>query len=158
MDRSIRVKIFLILLLAPAVPSGCTIDYSDPNGNLAITGTVTYNDNPVKMGTIQFLPVTPGNLPATGSIADGQIKGVFTRTEGDGIKPGRYRITIASYDEAYLKSAAKRDANGPDPDEVARSANELKKLIPVRYSNSRDSGLIEDISPTNRTLQLKLVD
>jgi len=158
MDRSIRAGILLVATIAPAVPFGCSYEDDLGGRQLPIAGTVTYNGGPVKKGAIHFLPVVPGDLPASGVIADGEIKDVFTRRQGDGIKPGRYKIAITSFDEAFLESVAKRDAGGPDPDEVARAANNLKKLIPVRYSNSRESGLAADISADNRTLRLELVD
>jgi hypothetical protein len=89
---------------------------------------------------------------------NGEIKDVFTRTQGDGIKAGKYKIAIMSFDEAFLESMARRDFNGPDPDEVARAANNFKSSIPIRYNNSRESGLVAEISPGNRTIHLELVD
>jgi hypothetical protein len=138
--------------------SGCLAEVEDPDRGLAISGTVTYRGSPVKMAAIHFLPTVVGGLPASGRIVDGEIKDVFTRTQGDGIKAGKYRIAIMSYDEAFLESTAKRDFNGPDPAEVARAANNFKSSIPIKYNNSRESGLVAEISPANRTLHLELVD
>jgi len=160
MDRSIGVGVLLVVIIpiALAATPGCTVGDDEQDRHLAITGTVTYNGGPVKQGMIHFLPVDPRSPPATGAIADGEIKDVFTRTHGDGIGPGKYRIAITSYDDALLESVARRDAGGPDPDEVARAAAKIRKLIPVRYSNSRESGLTADFSPANRTLRLELAD
>ena len=155
MDRSILAGIALIAL---AAPFGCSIEEDHRDHYLPVTGRVTYNGGPVKMGTIHFVPVDPGNSPASGLIADGEITGVFTRTQGDGIKPGTYKIAITAYDEAFLKSVAKRDASGPDPVEVGRAAENIKKLTPVRDSNSRESGLTAEFSPRTPPLHLELVD
>jgi hypothetical protein len=157
MVRSIRVGIFLIVPMALAAPVGCVVE-ADSDRHLPITGTVTYNGSPVKMGTIHFLPMEEGGSPATGAIANGEIKDVFTRKRGDGIKSGKYQITITPYDKAFLESGAKRDANGPDPLEVAKAVDNFKAPIPLRYSNSRESGLTAEFSPSHRTLHLELVD
>ena len=158
MNRSIRLGIFLLVPIVSVASSGCTYEDDEKDRQLQITGTVSYNGKPVKKGTIHFLPVVPGAPPATGAIADGEIKDVFTRIQGDGIKPGEYKLAITSFDEAFLRSVAKRDFGGPDPVEVAKAADKVKKLIPARYSNPRESGLTAQISPSSHTLRLELVD
>lgn len=155
MVRSLRVA---MLLAAAIAPSGCTYEEDVADRPLTLTGTVTYRGDPVRKGAIHFLPSDPGRTAASGVIANGAIKDVFTKTQGDGIKPGRYKIVITSFDEAFMQSVAKRDAGGPDPIEVARAANNVKKLIPVRYSNWRESGLVAEVSVANHTLRLELID
>ncbi len=159
-DRLARAGVCLLALTAPAVPLGCLEQGDDINRPLIITGTVTYHGSPVKQGTIHFLPVVTGNLPATGAIANGEITDVTTRKHGDGIKKGKYRLAIVPFDDDFLESAAKRNVGGVDPDEVIRAAADLnkRKLLPARYSNSRESGLTAEISPGNREIHLDLVD
>jgi len=154
----IRFGLCLFALTVPWTFSGCLAEVEDPDRGLPISGTVTYRGSPVKKGAIHFLPTVVGGLPASGSIADGEIKDVFTRTQGDGIKAGKYKIAIVTFDEAFLESEAKRDFNGPDADEVARAANNFKSSIPIRYNNAPESGLVAVISPANRTIHLELVD
>jgi len=137
---------------------GCLAEVEDPDRGLTITGTVTYRGNPVKMATIHFLPTVAGGLSASGTIADGVIKDVFTRVQGDGIKAGKYRVTIVAYDEEYLKSVAKRDYNGADPEEVNRAFANLEQTIPPRYHNSRASGLVAEFHPGRTDLRIDLVD
>jgi hypothetical protein len=158
MSRSVRFGLCLLALTVPWTFSGCLAEVEDPDRGLPISGTVTYRGSPVKRAAIHFLPTVAGGLPASGAIVDGEIKDVFTRTQGDGVKAGKYRIAIMSFDEAFLASMAKRDFNGPDADEVARAANNFKSSIPIRYNNSRDSGLVEEISPSHHTIHLELVD
>jgi hypothetical protein len=158
MSRSIRVGLCLVALTVPSAFSGCLAEVEDPDRGIPISGTVTHHGSPVKKGAIHFLPTIAGGLPATGSIADGVIKDVFTRTPGDGIKAGKYRVAIVSFDEAFLESGSKRDFYGPDPDEVARAVNNFKSSIPARYSNSRESGLVAEISPAHTAIHLELVD
>lgn len=149
----------VVALVMLANSPGCLIEVADdPDRHLSITGKVTYRGEPVKKGMISFLPVDPANPSATGAIADGEIKDVFTRTPGDGIRSGKYKIAITTFDEAFLKSVAKRDFMGPDPVEVARAADKYKSAIPLRYNNARMSGLTADFSTSNHSLQLELVD
>ncbi len=67
-------------------------------------------------------------------------------------------MAITAFDDDLVQSAAKRDGSGPDPVEVARAANQIRILIPVRYNNPRDSGLTAELSVANHALQLELVD
>ena len=159
MNRAACPRMSLVVLATLVFLPGCEIKLEeDISGHLPVTGTVTYQGKPVLQGQIHFLPVEPRTPPASGTIRDGAIKDVFTRQPGDGVKSGRYRIAITTYDDAFQKSVAKRDYTGPDPEEVARAANQVKKLIPVRYNNARDSGLSADLSPSHYTLRLELVD
>jgi hypothetical protein len=154
----VRLGLCLFALTVSSIFSGCLAEVEDPDRGLPVSGTVTYRGGPVKKAAIHFLPTVVGGLPASGTIVDGEIKDVFTKTQGDGIKAGKYRIAIMSYDEAFLESTAKRDFNGPDPAEVARAAKNFKSSIPVRYNNSRESGLVAEISPGHQTIRLELVD
>ena len=156
MNRIARTVVALVALL---VPPGCDLRWDDDLENhLPIGGEVTYRGVPVRRGTIHLLPVERGRPSASGVIADGQIREVYTRTPGDGVKSGRYRIAITAFDDDFYASVTKRTAAGPDPAEVARAANRLPKLIPVRYNNARESGLTADLAPGRQTLHLDLVD
>jgi len=158
MSRSARVAVCLIAFAVVTTLAGCPAEVDDPDRGLAISGTVTYRGNPVKKGAIHFLPTAAGRPAASGKIADGAIKDVSTQTEGDGINAGTYRIAIVAFDDAFLESSRKRGFNGADPQEVARAVNEFKPSIPARYSSVRESGLVEEISPTHREIKLELVD
>ena len=110
-------SLFLLLALgALSTISGCGIELdADQDRPLQITGRVTYRGKPVKQGAIHFLPFHRNSASASGIITDGLIRDVFTRNQGDGVRPGKYQIAITSFDDDLLKSAAKRNALGPDP-------------------------------------------
>jgi hypothetical protein len=158
MIRRIRVEFRLIALFATVALTGCRIEIEQNEGYLPIAGRVTYRGQPVKKGAIHFLPTGGDNLPASGSIEDGEIKGVTSRTQGDGLKPGLYRVAITAFDDAFVASVARRGPEGPDPIEVGKAADGIKGLIPPRYSNARDSGLVAEVSATARDLRFDLVD
>ena len=159
MNRPRHAAIGLAAVLAQAILPGCRIEVDDGRDrHLKIVGRVTYRGGPVKRGTIHLLPIAPTGPPASGAIVDGEIKDVYTRTPGDGVGPGRYRVAITAFDEAFVETVAKRGTDGPDPAEVARGAERIRNLIPARYSNARDSGLTAEFSPGNQSLRLDLVD
>ncbi|WP_435010265.1 hypothetical protein P12x_001516 [Tundrisphaera lichenicola] len=160
MDRSIRSGLPLLALAVSIAFSGCPAEYEELEQVLTVSGTVTYRDKPVKLGAIHFLPTQFGGIPASGRIVDGEIQEVYSNSPGDGIKPGKYRISISAYNEEFLKTTKARDFQGPEIEDVTKGADILKdsKLIPTRYSNSLESGLIEEISRNHHRLDLKLVD
>ena len=147
-------------LVCLMVFTGCVVDESDdPDRPVQVSGRVTYRGKPVERGMIHFLAVNPATNPtASGSITAGEIRAVSTRRPGDGIKPGRYKIAITAFDDDLVQSARKRDGTGPDPIEVSRAANQIKKLIPVRYNNARESGLVAELTAAHHALDLELVD
>ncbi|WP_422925070.1 hypothetical protein [Singulisphaera sp. PoT] len=152
----IRLRWWVLLFL----PIGCTVETEVPRAFFPVTGDVSYQGSPVKRGTINFIPEAPPpqGVPATGEIVDGAIRNVTSRTQGDGVKLGKYRVTVIAYDEAYVKDAALRGPEGPDPANVKELAATTKALIPLRYGNARDSGLTAVVSPDGNDFKFKLVD
>jgi hypothetical protein len=159
MIRRFRVEYRLIALVASVALAGCRVEIEQNEGYLPILGQVTYRGQPLKKAAIHFLPAGGDNLPASGEINDGAIKGVTSRTQGDGLKPGLYRVAITAFDDAFAETVATRGTGqGPDPLEVGKASDRIKGLIPPRYNNARDSGLVAEISATARDLRFDLVD
>ena len=108
-------------------------------GNRAsITGTVTYKNQPVKEGTIMFLP--EGGRPATGKIVDGKIVDVTTTQSNDGAPVGKHKVQITAVE------------GGKDMYAKTRS------LIPEKYGNPEKSGLTAEIKPGQNELTFDLKD
>src|SRR4051794_9371353 len=64
------------------------------SGLSSVSGKVTYQGKPVPLGTITFIPNTPGARNATGVIgSDGSYR-LQTENPGDGAAPGDYKVTI----------------------------------------------------------------
>jgi hypothetical protein len=158
MIRRFRVEFYMFALGASVALAGCRIEVEQNEGYLPIAGQVTYRGQPLKKGAIHFLPAGGDNLPGSGKIDDGEIKEVTSRTHGDGLKPGRYRVAITGFDDAFLESMAKRGQQGPDPIEVGKAAARLKGMFPSRYSNAKESGLVAEITATAHVLRFNLVD
>ena len=82
------IAFFLVILFLTATFS--TVGCGSGNRN-PLSGTVTLDGQPVKTGTISFLPAagTSGNSSG-GEIRDGK----FTIPAEVGLQPGEYRVTI----------------------------------------------------------------
>jgi hypothetical protein len=69
---------------------------SDPNdGRLAVSGTVTFQGQPLAQGIIMFMPASR-DLPtqASASITNGH----YQISAAQGLRPGRYKVSISSGD------------------------------------------------------------
>ena len=153
-QRRAQFRLGLIAL----VLAGCRAEVDDPYGPIGITGSVTYQGKPVKKGAMSFLPYVPGKPSVSAKILDGQIRDVSTASIGDGIRPGKYKVTITAFDDAYEASTANRKYYGAEMDEVAKAMKNPQKFIPARYSDIRESKLVAEVSPNRRVLRFDLVD
>jgi hypothetical protein len=74
------------------VAAGCG-GPKDPHGRLPLSGTVTFQEQPLDAGTIEFLPLDPNNrFSARTMIAAGK----FQVPREQGLPPGTYRVLITS--------------------------------------------------------------
>jgi hypothetical protein len=144
----------MVALSASLALPGCTTEGT--GRYVKVDGRVTYEGKPLKKATINFLPVRADGLAATGAVEDGVIKTVTTHTEGDGLMPGKYRVTIHAFEETPRDRAEPH--NGPTPEEVGRLVANGTPLIPPRYTSVRDSGLAAEVSPSHHTLLFDLTD
>jgi hypothetical protein len=129
MHRYVRVGIVVFLCLLPL--AGCG------GSKLAtVSGTVTYQGNPLTQGAITFFP--ENGREAYGKIKDGKIVEVTTHTFGSGAMPGQYRVAIFS------------EAN---PDDMKASH---ESLISKKYNDPKTSELTADIKPGDNKLTFEL--
>jgi hypothetical protein len=154
MIRRIRVEFRLIGLFASLALAGCRIEIEQNEGYLPIAGQVTYRGQPLRKGAIHFLPAGGDNLPASGEIADGAIKGVTSRKQGDGLKPGLYRVAITCFDDAFADSLATHGPGGPDPVEVGEAVAKSKPQHRQGFG-ARRRGLQERPRPAVRPRRLR---
>ena len=99
-----------------------------------VKGKVTYQDQPVTLGYVSFVPVEPAegypSRPASGTInADGTYQ-LSSFGENDGAVPGKYQVAIVS------------KTGGPTPEEP-EAVEEW--TIPKKYGSPGESGLTATI-------------
>ena len=111
-----------------------------------VQGKVTYQDQPVTLGYVSFVPVEPAegypSRPASGTINPDGTYQLSSFGENDGAVPGKYQVAIVS------------KTGGPTPEEP--DAPE-EWAIPKKYGNPAESGLTATIPADARgPLELNL--
>ncbi|MFO0850985.1 MAG: hypothetical protein U0871_20890 [Gemmataceae bacterium] len=99
-----RVPFAALLGAICAAAVGCSDPYA---GREAVTGKVTLKGQPLKDGTIQFVPANGSGTQAVLFIVDGAYKA----ERKEGLLPGRYVIRISAADKKM--GADESEAGGP---------------------------------------------
>jgi hypothetical protein len=120
--------------LVLAIGLGCAILVGcggDGTTRAPVTGTVTYNSQPVNGGSITFTPLrtgAEGEAPARPAAADVQSNGTFTAgtdKPGDGVSIGKHRISYSAPTIPW--EAPEWDGTGEPP---AAPKSEYEGLVP----------------------------
>jgi hypothetical protein len=120
----IRSAVAVAFLISCA--SGC--GGSDNLPREAVSGSVSVDGTPVKMGVITFLPDSP-DVPTQGG---GTItEGKYSIPQSQGLVPGKYRIVITSPED---KPEVVRD-KGFNNDMPGMAPIPAKQLIPPQYND-----------------------
>jgi hypothetical protein len=116
---SLHARLCCVLLIAvlPWMP-GC----SGNGGYEAVSGSVTFQGQPLKEGSIQFF--TPGEPP---TVAGGAaiVDGKYAIPGEHGLKPGSYLVRISSTERT---ERASRDG-------VAMSGFKIRERLPAKYNS-----------------------
>lgn len=146
----------LLFLLASLLPFACGCGSGQPLGT--VTGTVSYQGEPIKSGTIVF--EVDGARPATGKIVDGRITEVTTEVTGDGVPLGNAKIAVFATD-APQEPAGETPA-ATDPGTQADMSNYMgmgaKSIIPPHFNDPASSGLSAEITKGENTVTLDLTE
>lgn len=146
--------------------SGCGAD----NGlNLArVSGKVTYKGEPVKNGTVFFMPdETKGTVgpPGLGSITSDGSYILSTESAGDGVIVGHHKVGItgvepvsisnepapdpasdpAGFMKAKAQAAKQASRSHPKEDEdlfTDKGGKKFRFVVPKKFSNPDESGII----------------
>ena len=146
---------FVALLL---VVIGC----GDPTGlekRYPVSGTVTYNGQPVPKGNVYFVPVDPKGRSASGSIEQDGSYRLTTAAEGDGALPGEYKVAVIAQDidmTEVLKEAG--GGAGRQSETFRKATQQAKSLIPKKYSDPETSGLRKTVEARSNTIDIQLTD
>ncbi|MGE3822010.1 MAG: hypothetical protein AB7I30_21565 [Isosphaeraceae bacterium] len=154
--RRLRVPAVLVALVLGG--QGCSDDGFGKR--YTVTGTVTYNGEPLPIGRINFVPKDPEGRPAAGSIVNGKYY-LTTHDPDDGALVGEYKVTITSYGGDLEKVQREADEAGGAqdamPDQMA-VAQAQKSLIPEKFGSFEGSGLTGDVRAKFNTIDFELRD
>jgi hypothetical protein len=152
--------------------AGC----ADNGLNLAkVRGKVTYKGEPVKRGTVFFMPdESKGTIgpSAVGSITSDGSYIMSTESAGDGVIVGSHKVGITGVEEnpvggeagptpesdptGYMKAKAKGAAEARSPRRVAKKEAEVftdrggqkwRFVVPKKFTNPQESGIIAKVDP-----------
>jgi hypothetical protein len=181
MKHYVILRRLVLISAATFVVLGC----SPGNGlNLAkVRGKVTYKGEPVKNGTVFFMPdESKGTVgpPAVGSITSDGSYIMSSSSSGDGVIVGSHKIGITGVEEkpvegaadaptpesdpqAYMKAKAKGAAaarSGRASKEVDtftdRGGKKWRYVIPKKLTNPQESGIFAKVDRGSNTMNFEI--
>lgn len=126
------------LLLAIVLLAGCR---PDTGGRAALSGTVTFDGQPVDGGAIALLPTDGGDTKAGARIDDGK----YIIPAERGPRPGNYRVEIR-----WQKKTGRKIPSDDPPNLM----DETRQVIPEQFNAK--SKTVREIKPGNNTLDFDL--
>jgi hypothetical protein len=167
-----RAPRFFALLAACALVAMTSCSTDDGFGKrYSVSGTVTYNGNPLEKGQISFVPDDAKGIGATGVIENGSYT-LSTGGNNDGARTGKYKVTItakedtsakAKADFAKAKAANPKQAGTENLDYipkqfVTKAEAQAKNLIPAGYGDVRTTTLTVEVKEQSNSIDFKLSD
>jgi hypothetical protein len=119
--------------------TACLAGCGRSDGLTAVSGTVSYDGQPVKKGTVTFLPADGNGPTAAAVIADGKYSVK--------VAPGRKLVRIEGY-----KVLGRRPYNPGNP--KSPMVDKQEQILPQRYNAK--SELTREITPTLGTCDFAL--
>lgn len=130
----------LTAFICCCLTTGCQGAASDRPTVVPVRGTVTLRGAPVAGAEIKFKPKT-GLTSAFGATDAAGNYELTTFEGGDGAPPGEYVVTVFKY-QAQPQSSASMDSPGYDATGKTAATAPAKNLLPQRYAEESNSGLM----------------
>lgn len=164
MTRFGSASVFLTALLGIAVTIGCG---SSRSSTYPVTGTVTYNGEPVEGASVALSATEPETRGAVGiTDADGRYE-LTTFEKGDGAMPGEFKVRVFKYDREPEEPEELEAGEDPykiedmpddyEPEEYAESPPP-QHLLPKKYSNPSLTPLSFTVEEGENTFDIDLED
>ena len=128
--RLIHFSLLLCCFGALVCLSGCQGKPPNPDGRLDVSGTITLNGGSfegAEMYTIAFIPIDEPSLGSSTTTINPQT-GKYLLTMHDGLKPGRYRVSIMA--SAYYD----KRTNRPVTPQTGELDEYLVQLLPAKFN------------------------
>jgi hypothetical protein len=139
--------------------TGCGDD-SGLGKRYSVSGSVTYNGQPVEKGQISFVPADLNKQrAANGFIQDGRYS-LTTLTPQDGALPGDYKVTIVSKeaDNSQVIKTIMEKGGGARQAEVGKATAIAKDRVPAKYQLPETSQLTAKVEEHANTIDFELKD
>jgi hypothetical protein len=132
------------------IAGGCGSGVRAIDGSVPVSGTVTFNGQPLEQGMVRFAPEGGGKTqPATGQIKNGKFT-MQTTASSPGVVAGKYKVSIIS--NKPFSPPALKPGTPPDP----KAKFEPESLIPKKYNDIKTSGLEADVTAAVTSLTFAL--
>ena len=132
------------------IAGGCGSGVRPIDGSVPVSGTVTFNGQPLEQGMVRFAPEGGGKTqPATGQIKNGKFT-MQTTASSPGVVAGKYKVSIIS-NKPFTPPPLKP---GTPPD--SKTKLEPESLIPKKYNDIKTSGLEADVTAAVTALTFAL--
>ena len=151
MQVRVQGKVSLVLVAAVlSFVAGCGSGLRPIAGSVGVSGTVTFNGQPLEQGMVRFAPESGGKAqPATGQIKNGKFT-MLTTASSPGVMVGKYKVSIIS-NKPFAPPALK-PGTPPDP----KAKFEPESLVPTKYNDIKTSGLEADVTAAVTSLTFAL--
>lgn len=158
-----------VLVLTVGLIGGCSRGPSRPK-TYSVSGTVTFNGQPVEGASVIFVPKSmvqggagqnaQGPQVATAETdAQGRYQ-LTTFAKGDGAIPGEYLVKVFKYPKpetpAGTGGQGEEEYRPPEEAETQPAAATPKNLLPDKYANERTSGLSFTVEAKANTFDITL--
>jgi major membrane immunogen (membrane-anchored lipoprotein) len=156
---------FYTMLAVPALLVMASCGTDDGLGKrYPVSGTVTYNGNPLEKGEINFVTEDlTKNYGATGLITNGSYT-LSTGGNDDGAQAGKYKVTIKAKEDYLAKAQAdfQKESGKVNPKlpphYTAKAEAAAKSLIPAGYGDARTTTLTAEVKQQSNTINFTLSD
>jgi hypothetical protein len=120
-----------------------------------VSGTVKYQGKPVPHGTVTFTPEGAEGRPATGDIQGDGSYTATTATPGDGMLPGKYKVSIQAI-ETDMSNVLNKTGGMYRSDLIAKAPR--KALVPAKYADPDRSGQRVEVKERSNTFDFDLAE
>lgn len=120
-----RRSVALLMLIAFAL-AGCSRQDYPGAKRFPLSGRVTYEGQPIDLGSISFLPLAGGEQRVSGGYIE---NGVYSVPEAQGANAGKYRVEIR-----WQKGTGKQ-ARDPHSNEILEARSEG---LPARFNTGSE--------------------
>jgi hypothetical protein len=156
---SLRSGTVMLISCGFLIAIGCGDD-SGLAKRYSVKGTVTYKNQPIQKGRIDFLPTSKDGRAASGDITDGSYF-LTTSVNGDGAIPGKYKVTVSAI-EVDLPPEAKTSQGGGQAFAQSKARGEVMKkaklLVPKKYGSETTTDLGAEVEAKSNKFDFDLVD
>jgi hypothetical protein len=109
-----------------------------------IRGEVTFNGQPLTVGSVIYMPVGATGRQATGKIQpDGSFQ-LTTREANDGALAGEYKIVVHAVKAPWEEAPSREEM-----EKRGRRPVVMTSLVPERYANPETSGLRDNVDSSH---------